>query len=352
MPKHFHLAGAFVLGMLAVPASAQTAADSSAVRPEHVRAHASFLASEALQGRGSATRDEAIAAAYVASQFEGFGLKTAPGMTGYLQPANIVQLRLGGAAQMTVNGAPLAAPTVLVGAAQGVTGKLALFSGADVKAMPAGDIILAASQGIPVMQLYRAAAANKAKLVILRESDETRAVLQSMGGTPRMPSFLEGETPPPRTAVVTLPPADFDRLASTPGAEVALTLPVVRTIAVTTNAIGWLPGSDAKAGVILLSAHLDHLGPKPGGVVMYGANDDASGTTAVLELARALAAARQTKRGILFVAYGAEEIGGFGSTYFGEHPPVPLTDIVANIEIDDRRAGSEASRGDDDDDRL
>ena len=65
--------------LAAMPAAAQ-----SIVTERSVAAHEAFLASDALQGRGSATRDEAIAAAYVASQFQSFGLVPAPGMDGYL----------------------------------------------------------------------------------------------------------------------------------------------------------------------------------------------------------------------------------------------------------------------------
>ena len=67
---------------------------------------------------------------------------------------------------------------------------------------------------------------------------------------------------------------------------------------------------------------------------MHGADDDASGTTAVVELARALAAGPRSRRSILFVCYGAEEIGEFGSRYFGAHLPVPLAKIAANIEFE------------------
>jgi Zn-dependent M28 family amino/carboxypeptidase len=162
------------------------------------------LASDALQGRGSATRDEAIAAAYVASQFEAAGLRPAPGMVTYLQT-------------------------------------------------------------LPV-------------------------------------------------------PRDKQTATVLAGATV-------------TNAIGYLPGRDPTAGVLLFSAHLDHLGLVKG-VAHPGANDDASGTTAVIELAKALAAGGAHRRGILFVCYGGEELGGVGSNYFGQHPPIALSQIIANIEFE------------------
>ena len=170
------------------------------VRPEWVKAHEDFLASAPLQGRESGTRDEAVAAAYVASQFEAYGLAHAPGMSSYTQTARV-----------------------------------------------------------------------------------------------------------PR--------------------------PLTNDVVETTNAIGYLPGTDPNAGVLLISAHLDHLG-MVNGTLMPGANDDASGTAAVLELAHAFASGERLRRGILFVCYGSEELGGLGSRYFGAHPPIPLSSIVANLELE------------------
>jgi Zn-dependent M28 family amino/carboxypeptidase len=123
------------------------------------------------------------------------------------------------------------------------------------------------------------------------------------------------------------------------GETVALAIHMVPQSAprYTYNAIGYLPGTDPKAGTVLLSAHLDHLGAGPevnGDSIYNGANDDAAGTTAVLELAHALASGPQLRRSVLFVCYGSEETGELGSTYFGEHPPVPLKDLVANLEFE------------------
>lgn len=117
----------------------------------------------------------------------------------------------------------------------------------------------------------------------------------------------------------------------------------------TYNAFALLRGSDpALAGqTILLSSHLDHLGVRTassgsassgntaGEVIYHGADDDASGTTAVLELARALGSLpAHPRRTILFVCFGSEETGGQGNQYFLEHPPLPLASVVANLEFE------------------
>jgi hypothetical protein len=107
----------------------------------------------------------------------------------------------------------------------------------------------------------------------------------------------------------------------------------------TRNVIGVLPGRDQKLKdqVILLTAHLDHLGigkPVNGDSIYNGADDDASGCVAVLQLARALAQKHTPKRTVLFVFFGSEETGGQGNQFFLDHPPVPLKNIVANLEFE------------------
>ena len=102
----------------------------------------------------------------------------------------------------------------------------------------------------------------------------------------------------------------------------------------TANVIALIEGSDPvlKSEFIILGAHLDHLGIR-NGVIMNGADDNASGSAGVLEIAEALVKSKP-KRSVICVLYTGEELGLLGSYYFTENPPVLLKDIIANINID------------------
>ncbi len=107
----------------------------------------------------------------------------------------------------------------------------------------------------------------------------------------------------------------------------------------TRNVLGILRGRDEhlKDEVILLTAHLDHLGirkPVNGDSIYNGADDDASGCVAVLQLAAALAQGEAPKRTVVFAFFGSEETGGQGNQFFLDHLPVPLKSVVANLEFE------------------
>jgi hypothetical protein len=106
----------------------------------------------------------------------------------------------------------------------------------------------------------------------------------------------------------------------------------------TWNVIGKIEGRDPsrRAQALLLTAHLDHLGMRGSGDdrIFNGADDDASGSTAVLEFARVLASGAAPERTVIFAWFGSEEIGGFGAQHFLDNPPVALTSIVANLEFE------------------
>lgn len=120
---------------------------------------------------------------------------------------------------------------------------------------------------------------------------------------------------------------------------------VIRTRKTVRNVMAALPGSDAKLKEqwIVIGAHYDHLGlggadslaPSQIGQVHHGADDNASGTAGVLELARVAAANKAAwKRSVLFMAFAGEEAGLLGSSYFVNHPTVPVGAMDAMLNMD------------------
>jgi hypothetical protein len=105
------------------------------------------------------------------------------------------------------------------------------------------------------------------------------------------------------------------------------------------NVIGLIPGSDPKLKdeVVVLSAHLDHIGTNEGGEgdrINNGALDNAIGIASLIEEAKRFKAAAAPKRTVMFLAVTAEEKGLVGSDYFANHPTVPLKSIVADVNLD------------------
>lgn len=104
------------------------------------------------------------------------------------------------------------------------------------------------------------------------------------------------------------------------------------------NVIAYIKGSEKPDEIIILSAHLDHVGKDNDGNVFNGADDDGSGTVAMLEMAEAFQQAVEDgngpKRSILFLHVTGEEIGLYGSRYFTENPIFPLENTVANLNTD------------------
>jgi aminopeptidase YwaD len=108
------------------------------------------------------------------------------------------------------------------------------------------------------------------------------------------------------------------------------------------NVLGLLPGSDPehRDEVVVIGAHYDHLGREPDGVLMPGANDNASGVVTLLEIARLWQAQDfRPARSVLFAAWDAEEIGLVGSRVYAATPLLPLTRTVAVVNLDMVGAG-------------
>jgi Zn-dependent M28 family amino/carboxypeptidase len=105
----------------------------------------------------------------------------------------------------------------------------------------------------------------------------------------------------------------------------------------TENVLAFIEGSEKPEEILVISAHYDHVGMK-GDQIYNGADDDASGTSAVMEIAQAFRQAKNNgngpKRSILFINLTAEEKGLFGSMWYVEHPIFPLENTIADLNID------------------
>jgi Zn-dependent M28 family amino/carboxypeptidase len=124
-----------------------------------------------------------------------------------------------------------------------------------------------------------------------------------------------------------------------PEKKVSIQIGVKSEATGTQNVIGVFEGSDPvfKNEYVAIGAHYDHVGignPVNGDAIYNGADDDGSGTVAVLAMAEAFSRGTRPKRSILFIWHAGEEKGLWGSRYFTEYPTIPLSQIVADLNID------------------
>jgi hypothetical protein len=307
-----------------------------------------FLASDALNGRGSGTRDEWIAASYLGAQMQLWGLEPLGDAGGFVQQVEIERLETAAPPTLSVDGKKYThGQEIRVQAltAARVSGSLQKYApGAPIRAGAA--LLRPGPSSAPPAPGQPPPVTTGAAIVLTLENPNFPKPAAGARLPAPPPRFVSVESPAPtRPGSVALGKETYAAISAlAEGTTVVLEAdvkPGPRTQ--TWNAVGRLTGSDhaSAAEVILLSAHLDHLGTRtapnaaPGADTTYnGADDDASGTVAVLELAQALALGPRPKRTIVFAFFGSEESGGFGSRYFADRPVVPLAQIVANLQFE------------------
>jgi hypothetical protein len=296
-----------------------------------------FFASDALNGRASGSRDEWITATYIGAHLRRLGIEPLGDDGGYVQKITIERSELN------------SPPTVSIGSASFTHGKgifVGQISGAKISGplqhyREGEPVAKGAALLIPKDATVPAAATADASIVITLESEQARTRRTAPGAAVRAVTIQHIAGTPARVSLAvdadTYPA--LDKL--TDGTMVSLSAdakPATNTY--TWNAIGQLKGTSSADEVILLTAHLDHLGngrtPAAAGAdnIYNGADDDASGSVAVLELAETIARGARPKRTVMFAWFGSEEAGGFGARHFIDAPPVPLTKIIANLEFE------------------
>ena len=299
---------------------------------------------------GSGTRDEWVAATYIASQIKQWGLEPMGDDGGYVQTVAIERPELGGPPVLSLGDRRLVHGkeiTVASMAAPRVSGPVGRYE-------PGTRI--AAGTVVVVGELPRGATAELASAaLILTRQNGCGGFRGQPGALPRISPRLVGITESQsRPSCVGLDPSALSAAEKLPAGTTVTLEGEVKTVAKgnTWNAVGRITGSDPQRAqeVILLSAHLDHLAPRgnpssptasarqavdPGvDNIFNGADDDASGSVAVMELAQAIVRGSRPRRTIVFAWFGSEESGGGGSRYFADKPVVPLDRIVANLQFE------------------
>ena len=357
--------------------SAAIAAATETIRPQDFYARIGFLASDALQGRDTPSPGLEAAAAYISSEFYRFGLQPAGEDGTYLQrwpyvtrALDVAGVRFDVQADGQSRSLAYRSDYYVAGGQRASFEGGLVFVGSEV---PAADVrgntlrdravIIAPPEAADARQrgqaITRARAsadsAGAAALVIVLPPSASAAQIaegataseRASRGVPSMPVFYMRND----VARSLFESADLDFNAVTTRAGTQPPLPLAGVTArlgggITEtehrppNVVAMLPGSDPELRntYVVFSAHIDHTGlcaPGTADPICNGADDDASGTSAIMELAEAFATLPMApKRSIIFLGVSGEEKGLLGSSYYADNPTVPIENIVANVNID------------------
>ena len=321
------------------------------VDERNVRAQMEFLASDAMQGRGSGTQFELLAGQYIASQLRQFGVEPAGDNNSYIQTINITRNTFAAPPKLTFktnDGQQKSAEhgkemlVLRIGAAE-IVGPLQKVNLDDKPQSGAVVFISLRETDTPqsVNQKMQSFFSSGAKAVIVEETPQWRAQWENIASRKISFSAIDGSGGSFFNLIVVSRDFAKELAQIADGAEIIIKgeLDTPQKLQ-TWNAVGKLTGTDARLSseVVLLSAHMDHLGVRenaPGDDKIFnGADDDASGCVAVLELARVLAGGERPKRTVYFAFFGSEEAGGYGSQYFVNTLPFPKEKLIANLQFE------------------
>ncbi|WP_448566172.1 M20/M25/M40 family metallo-hydrolase [Thalassotalea ganghwensis] len=275
----------------------------------------SYLASDELNGRGNFTKDIDKAAQYISSRFDDIGLKPLNGQESFLQSFTITSI-VPETITVTINGASYGEDQLTFASTDTNVSWQSIENISTHFVSEDGDLRATLSK---INQL------GGQHLVIVNPAHQqwfNRYKAYFSRGLNKLNEKEQGSI-----VVVLSNETKIDNL------NIQATNSITKQTL--TNVVGVLPGKKASQENVLFSSHYDHLGRKPdqeGDAIYNGADDNASGTTAVINLAQYYAKRADNQRNLIFAAFTAEEIGGFGSRYFSEQ--LNPDDIVAMINIE------------------
>lgn len=340
-----------------------------------LRDNLEILASDALEGRETGSRGQRMAAAFISHWFDDLGL-AGPVNGNFFQPVNLytsvpgnIYVKVGQKKYVNFG------DVVYYGSADsgGEVSTEVIFAGRGTKQdfdqidVAGKTVLMRKSEHSYREQVARARERNAKLIVIYNDKTEDYAQLREQwenylaGGLlsltkPENQSTNEGVffiSPVVASGIMNLPIENLRKVIAEessrkpltkikPGNMTFRTGMEVKTLK-SENVLGFLEGTDKKEEVLIITAHYDHVGKLDegegkGDIINNGADDDGSGTVALMEIAKAFVSASKNghgpRRSILFMTVTGEEHGLLGSDYYTQFPIFPLSNTVVNLNID------------------
>jgi len=302
----------------------ESRAQKSTIQTAEVARLVKTLSADDMQGRKTFEPGNEKAARFIAQECKRIGLQYLPGLKSYFQTFQAYQTKPG-KPELTLNGKAIAKENVLVHTSQ------ARVSWTHSDSLPVSVVTI--PEGANFRQLAGPLLEGKENTLVLVHPNHSDLFKRyrnrfSQGSI----SLASGEKK--GTSVFVLTDArESPQYGFTMNNQVdTLTMQ---------NVVGVLPGKSRKEEQVIFSGHYDHLGilkPVNGDSIANGADDDASGTTAVISLARHFKTLNNNQRTLVFVAFTAEEIGGYGSQYFSAQLDPKSITAMFNIEMIGKRS--------------
>lgn len=367
------LAGFFATTGLMAQQNPDAMKYANVITTEDLKDNLSILASDALEGRETGKRGQRMAAAFIRAHFETLGL-TGPVDGSYSQPVELyssepgeIYLKAGKTQfnnydQIAYYGnfntdGEVSVATVFAGRGRKedfdqieVEGKAVVIQLASDENFRAA-LDLARDRKAKIAFFYNPDPAEFAELLQqFREFQRGSLSLKKPGSnnsnngvffiSPNVAAQVFNTTPDKLKAAAEAP-ADKKQLKKVKASTVQYKTGTIVSVTKSENVLGFLEGTDKKDEVLVITAHYDHIGKKASGegdLINNGADDDGSGTVAVLQIAKAFAQAKKEgkgpRRSILFMTVTGEEKGLLGSEWYSEHPVFPLANTVVDLNID------------------
>lgn len=345
---------------------------AATITVDELREHLTILASDAYMGRDTGKEGQKMAAAYLKKEFQAMGIPPLdrPGVEeGYFQVFDLVEEQIGG---LTVK-APdieLRFPDQLLYFSerpiteQRINRLVYMERGSkltDAKGLK-GEVVVINDPGIeeadigPFMQQLSRTASSAGVAAVFVATERLARLHEAFGhyvsgGRMRLKDDNGQTRGREGPQLMFVDEAALDRLLGKwsmdkfrkrkPGRQAPVDMVLHRDtkkdLVQSENVLAFIEGSDKKNEVLVITAHYDHVGVE-NGEVYNGADDDGSGTVAIMEIAEAFAMAKAVghgpRRSVLVMPVSAEEKGLLGSRYYSENPVFPLESTIANLNID------------------